>query len=150
MQQLIKTKQRPYEESIINMQRTMKGRGRLSWVVKGLKRKGQACLAQDLPGLGRRRFCWSHLCVLMAPCPLQDGTQVPAPGIPPSAASWGTTHGALRFSGLHPSAPHMISMLPFVNDLCSLCLSSLLGKKTWELKGQWVQEGRHLGTDSLE
>lgn len=105
---------------------------------KGSETQRPGLLGPGPPGFGQEEILLEHLCVLMAPCPLQDGTQVPAPGIPPSAASWGTTHGALRFSGLHPSAPHMISMLPFVNDLCSLCLSSLLGKKTRELKGQWV------------
>lgn len=105
-------------------------RGRLSWVVKGLKCKGQACLAQDLPGLGRRRFCWSHLCIFVPPCPLQDSTRVLAPGTPPSAASWCTTHCALSVSGHCPSAPHVISMLPSVNDLCFPCLSSLLRKNT--------------------
>lgn len=72
------------------MQRTMKGRrGRLSWVVKGLKRKGQACLAQDLPGLGRRRFCWSTSVYSWLPvhCRMAPRSRPPAflPVQPPGA-----------------------------------------------------------------
>lgn len=121
------------------MQRTMRRRrGRLSWVVR-VTDAGQACLART------SRFCWSHLCIFVPPvhCRIAPGSW-PLALLRCSLLVHNTL--CLSVSGHCPSAPHVISMLPSVNDLCFPCLSSLL-RKTRELKGQWVQEGTHLGAD---
>lgn len=114
--------------------------------------KGSEMQRPGTPGPGPPRFRQEEMLLeppLHVHGSLSTAGQHPGPGpsIPPSPASWCTTACALSFSGHHPSAPHIISMLPLVNDFRSLCLSSLLGKKKRKPKGQWVQEGRHLGTD---
>lgn len=115
---LLKQKQLPYGESIKHAKdNEEKQKRRLSWVVKGLKCKGQACLAQWTSRFRQEEILLEPpVHIRVPPCPLQDSTG-PGPRHSSQCSLPSTTHCALSASGYCPSAPHGFPCC-LQNDLC--------------------------------